>query len=172
MGDKRKDGNYIKLFRSIVREEWFRDDAMLRLWIYLLCTCNWKASRVSGRTIKPGQLVTTIDELSESIGIGQRAVIRSLRAFEELGEIRRERYGRGTLITILKWDFYQGNRCQIDNDRKTIVAQMTTISLPDVQRFDAENPQISTAEGAPKNIKELYINTISNLKDNYVKQLL
>ena len=78
------------------------------VFIDILLSANSKEGWSKGKEIKRGELVTSVAQIMLSTGIkSNHTVIEALRKLEESGEIKRERFGNATKITIIQFDKYQ-----------------------------------------------------------------
>lgn len=120
---------YIKLFRQILDWRWFRDPAVAHLFVYLLLRANYTDAEWRDITIKRGQLVTTRDTLIHDTGLTESMIKRGLRVLKRTEEIQTTSTNQYTVITISKYDVYQGNICngdQTTSSEKPTVEQQTT----------------------------------------------
>lgn len=100
---------WIKMYDKLLKWEWYGDPNMVATWIHLLLTANWKDKKWRGVDIKRGQLITSRTNLAESIGLTERQLRTCLDHLQESGEIACETTNRYTVITICKYESYQGN---------------------------------------------------------------
>ena len=99
---------WIKLFRQIKDWQHYQEPTVFLVFIDLLLSANTKPGWNCGKRIGRGQLVTSTARIMESTGIGSDNTVRdALRKLEESGEIRRERFGNVTKITINQYSKYQ-----------------------------------------------------------------
>lgn len=126
---------YIKLFRAIWDNPVITKDAdHLAVWIYLLThATHTKRSVIFGNeriTLEPGQLVTGRKIISQKTGISESKIRRIINTFKIDQQIDQQTNSRGSLISILNWDKYQGvdqqNDQQVTNNRPTSDQQVTT----------------------------------------------
>lgn len=80
---------------------------MVSLFVHLIILANTKDREFEGRTIRRGQLLTSLRSLSEKTGITIQSLRTSLAHLEKTQEITRESTRQGTLITICKYADYQ-----------------------------------------------------------------
>lgn len=113
---------WIKLYDSILSWEWSDNPNMVALWVHLLFKANYKDERWHGIVVKRGQLVAGRKALSELTGISERGVRTCLERLKETGEISIKTTNRYSLITICKYDLYQG---KIVDERPTNDQQTT-----------------------------------------------
>ncbi len=102
-----RDG-FIKLHRKILDWEWFKDPNTLTLFIYLMAKANHKARKWQGRLIERGQLVTSFSTMAEETGLSVRKLRTALEHLESTGEATRKTTNKWQLITVEKYNIYQG----------------------------------------------------------------
>lgn len=103
----RQNSGFVLLHRKLNTSAIGRDGYACAIWMKLIMWANWKESRLDGKTIEIGQLVTGIDELSEHTGFHRSTVSRKLKLMEEESMLVRFKRPKGTLITILNYKEHQ-----------------------------------------------------------------
>lgn len=118
---------WFKTYRAITEWEWFTDGNTLKLWIYLLAKANYKDSHYMGIEIKRGQLITGRKKLAEALRMSEQQVRTCLERLQETNEITIKSTNRYTLITIVKYGFYQddGDGCNQQNNQRITNKQPT-----------------------------------------------
>lgn len=101
---------WVKIHRRLLDWEWIDDPYMVTFWLRLLLSVNAKDRKGRGSVIKRGQLQTSVHRLSEALGWSHNTIDRILRDLKECGAIDYEKGRGGTLITVLKYSEYQGDR--------------------------------------------------------------
>jgi DNA-binding transcriptional regulator YhcF (GntR family) len=133
-GMARNLNGYVKLYRSTAAEDIIqRSPETLCVWIQLLSWANYGLSVAHFDKeqvhLGPGQLVTSIDDLSFHKKCRKNKVRGALRYLEETGRIHTRKCTRGTLITVCKWEEYQFTESeithQITNGSQTDHKQIT-----------------------------------------------
>ena len=66
--------DYIKLYRSLLDWEWYKNINTKVLFIHLLLKANWKDARFEGQVIPRGSFVSSIAKLSEETDLTIREV--------------------------------------------------------------------------------------------------
>lgn len=143
------DGSYVKLYRKTLQNEWWDDLNTMRLWFYLLLSVNWVDKKWHGMIIKKGQIMTSAKKLAKGTKISYQSIRTSLERLKSTNQLTCETTHGGTLITIVKWELYQG-----DSD----IANEPINELPNkklTSRQRASNEQLTTT----KEYKELKNNT-------------
>ncbi|MBN1118232.1 MAG: hypothetical protein JXA77_13570 [Bacteroidales bacterium] len=129
----------------ILEWQWYKDLKTSHLFKYLLLTANFKEVKYRGLTLKHGQLVTHLKELSENTGLSLQSVRTSLGKLETSGDINKISTNKYTLITICSYDVYIALE---EDDKKvvTFVQQTTnkqttkkTLQLSEKERYSRSN---------------------------------
>ena len=100
------DGHII-VKRAIKEKGWYHDHKVFSLFMHMLIDANFKDCEWEERTIKRGQLVTTIQMLSIDTGMSIQEVRTCLKKLGASGVIRTETTYRRTIVTICNYDSYQ-----------------------------------------------------------------
>ena len=100
---------YIKLYRQVMKWEWYDDSNTFRLFIHLLLKANYEDAQWRGLTIKRGQLFTSIGHLSHELKISDKAIRIALDKLIKTKEVASKGASNGTMITICKYDSYQSS---------------------------------------------------------------
>lgn len=122
---------WIKLHRSIVEWEWYKNPCTRDVFIHLLLTANNEVKNWQGIKISAGQTVIGRKALAKTLGISEQNVRTAISNLQLTSEITIKSTNRFTLVTIVKWAEYQGNVTnKITNKRTdnqpTINQQLTT----------------------------------------------
>lgn len=100
---------FIKLDRKILDWEWWDDVNTFRLFMTILLMANWEDKKWHGREIKRGQLWTSLPSLSKKAQLTIQQTRSSLDKLKLTGEITDESTASGRLVTVVKYDVYQGS---------------------------------------------------------------
>lgn len=114
----KKNKGWIKLFRSITDNKiWQSKDPFDRrsAWIDILLSVNHEERTIMLRdgclvTIGPGQMFTSTEHLAVRWKWSRGKVIRYLHLLSELGMCTATGHQYGTMLTVIKWGFFQGGR--------------------------------------------------------------
>ena len=120
---------YIKLHRKLLDNCISTRPEYLALWVTLLLMANhaensfiWNDEKI---TIRAGQLLTGLKQLSKKTGIAQTTVYRILKFLENEKQIEQHKTTKFTILTIVQWDAYQHNEQQsgkqTENKRKQTI---------------------------------------------------
>lgn len=175
---KGKSMGYIKLFRKITEWEWFNDPNVLVVWIHLLLDANWEDGEWRGIKVPRGSLVTSLPRLSAETGLTikqLRIVLDKLERGTIIGRKRAgERAGDGTMITICKYEDYQGKNIdegtikgserarkrasikEYKNINNTLFSNSSTSSNEDSEEYERESDDCSVDSSDAEFIYKLY----------------
>lgn len=101
---------WVKLHRKFIDWEWYSDINVKVLFLHLLLVANHEDAKYKGNFIKRGQKLTSVSRLAEETKLTVKQVRIALDKLKMTNEIVTERAKLGTLITIVKYDFYQGTQ--------------------------------------------------------------
>lgn len=104
------DEEYLKVFRKMVFWEWYTDVNTTKLFLHCLLMANWKPGRWRGISYKRGQFFTSIGNLAKETGLSVREVRTALEHLESTNEVTSRTTNRYTLITVVSFEKYQGER--------------------------------------------------------------
>lgn len=100
-------GNYIIIHRKMMDWEWYRNTNTKAFFLHCLLRANWKEGRFEGRSIVPGQFVTSYESLKSETGLSLSKIRTAIKHLELTGEIAHEKIPQGLIITVKNWSRYQ-----------------------------------------------------------------
>jgi hypothetical protein len=118
---------YIKIYRSILDWEWWSDNNVCKLFLYILLSANWKDKRWQGIEVKRGEFVTSIDNLASGTNLTKSQVRTSLTKLQSSGEViaKSQQGKRYTIIRVCKFEEYQDSN-EIANLSQTFSNEIAT----------------------------------------------
>lgn len=138
---------FILLSRELLEWQWWGKAEMVKLWLYLLLSANIEDKKWQGIEIKRGQLVTSVQHLTETLHLTTQQVRTALKRLQDGGEITTKTTNQFTLITICNYRIYQDyNPTQQQTNNKPITNEQQTNNKP-----------ITTT-------KQIYIDTLSHTR--------
>lgn len=151
-----KDG-WLKLYYQFKDWEWYNDTNTVRLFIHLLLSANFKPLKWHGIEIPRGSLVTSRAKLASETTLTQREVRTCINRLISTKEIAIKTTNKFTVITINKYESYQGDTTESDqlNDQQN--DQQTTNKRP-------TNDQQTTTSKESKNIRKEEYNNIREIE--------
>ena len=106
---------YIKLYKKFKNWAFYKDHNTKILFIHLLLSANYKANKWQKMTIKPGQILTSVNTLSNETGLSVQQIRTALKKLKDNNEITSKATNKNTLVTLCNWAFYQNCEQQATN---------------------------------------------------------
>ena len=110
---------FIKLYKKMLDWEWYDDPNTCRVFIHILLKASWKEASWHGVKIHPGQLITSLPSLAEETQLSIHQVRVALEHLKMTGEVADKGQSKFRIITVLKWDEYQGDGRQVADKWQT-----------------------------------------------------
>ena len=108
---------FILIHRKLLEWEWYSSVNDTRLFIHCLLKANWKDGRFRGTDIPRGSFVTSIRKLAKETGLSVKQVRVSLEHLKMTHELAHTTTSKYSIITINKYNDYQIEGTQLDNQR-------------------------------------------------------
>jgi DNA-binding transcriptional regulator YhcF (GntR family) len=112
--NNKKDGA-IALYRSLLDWEWYKEANAFRVFIHCLIKANWKNKKVKGVDLKRGQFITSYRKISEELDLSIQNIRTVFSQLESTGEIKKMVTSKYTVVTVCKYDDYQINFSEANN---------------------------------------------------------
>jgi len=147
--------NWIKLNRKLLDSDVFKNEKLLKIWIWILLKANHKENTfLLGRqklTINKGQFAMGLNKSSENLDLAKSTIHYWINYLEKIGKVKLKKTNKYTIITILNWDLYQGVELQ-KNSKRTLKE-----TNKKERRMNKNEKEVSIAEtsSAEKKIKNL-----------------
>ena len=143
----RNKNGFFKMERKILDWEWLKHPPTVVTWLVLLAMAEWD----TGCDLKPGQIVTTQNELMELTGLSRQQLRTALSHLVSTKEITIEATKDATktasLITIAKWRLYQMDKRQPTKTKTNTETEDSTF-LP-LYKKNKEIKEIKKGQTAP-----------------------
>lgn len=160
------DNSWVKIYRKITEWEWWDDAECVKLWLWLLCKAQTKDRKWSGKVIKRGQLITTLDGIKSECKISIDKIRRRLGYLQNSGAILIETTNANHFITILNYGTYQDrntySKTETTNEPQTKRKRATNRQQADNKQTENE-PQTDNKQTTP--IKEY-----KNIRNNNIRE--
>lgn len=117
---------FIKIWRNIALWDWWSDINTSRLWLVILLNANWQDNTWQGIDIKRGSLLTSIGELSEMSQLTIQQTRTALKHLVKTSNITIKSTNRYSLITIVNYDFWQGEQENLTSKSTSTLANNLT----------------------------------------------
>lgn len=129
---------FIKVYRKMLKWEWFTEPNTSHLFMYLLLSANYTPQKWHGNVIQRGQLLTNLKDIQKDTGISLQSVRTCLKRLVKTKEITVEPTNKYSIITVCNYDNYQ---CMPDaddnqltsNEQANIIQQTSTEQSADTQ---------------------------------------
>ncbi len=120
---KFKGSQFVKIYRKMLNWQWYDDVNTKVLFLHCLLRANWASGEWHGIHYDKGEFITSVPSLAEETGLTVSQVKTSLKHLISTGEITSRLTDKMTgkkitkcrIITINKWNDYQGNDRQKDS---------------------------------------------------------
>ena len=99
---------FVKLYKKMLKWEWYDDVNTCRLFIHCLLKANWEVTRWHGLELMPGQFVSSTEKLAKETGLSIKQVRVALKHLIETGEVASKGHSKYSVITVNNWIEYQG----------------------------------------------------------------
>lgn len=142
------EGGFIKIFRAILKWEWYDDINTSRVFIHLLLTVNYENKIWHGVEIKKGSRVTSYATLAKETKLSVKNVRTAIKHLEMTGEVARLKYHKYTVFTLNNYHKFQGaaNKTANEAANKTAVKGQQWKNINKNKR----NKEISVAPSEPE----------------------
>ena len=125
---------YIKLHRSMLKWEWYKDEITKSVFLHLLLNANWEDTKYRGYDVPKGSLVVGRKKMAESLGISEQSIRTALNHLKSTNEITIKSTNKFSIVSIVNWEKFQcqdvelTNKLTINltNDQPTTNQQLTT----------------------------------------------
>jgi hypothetical protein len=121
---------YIRLHRKLTDWEWYSDHNTTRLFLHLLLTVNYKASKYQGYDVPAGGTVTGYPALARQAGLSIKNVRTALTHLKATGEVAVKVCPKFSIISITNWEEYQQagsvTGSQVAGNRQATGSQVAT----------------------------------------------
>lgn len=141
---------YIKLWRKIIDNPMFRNEGLLKVWIWCLCSAAYKErEEMIGNQVvrlKPGQFVFKRPDASGFLNIRPTTLIRYLSILKMDNKVDIKSTNKYSIVSITYWEKYQEggqqNGQQMDNKRTTSGTYVnTSLTLKKEEKKEEEKKE-------------------------------
>lgn len=101
------DKGYIKLYRRIKYQDWYKKVSIRMVFEHCLLSACWESQDVSGIHIEKGSFITSLNRLVEETGLTKKQIRLALGALERAQMVAQEKTHLYTKISVINWDKYQ-----------------------------------------------------------------
>lgn len=134
------DKGFVKLKRNILEWEWYQDNHTARLMIHILLKSNYMTKNWQGITVRPGELITSIKNLSNELCLTENIIRTALSKLRKTGYISKQSTNKYTKIKLLKSDIYDELNFTINEQKH----------MPTLNKSHSDNKPITTTNKVNK----------------------
>lgn len=98
---------FIKIDRNILDWRWYKETTTKAVFIHLLLKANIKDNDFMAETIHRGELATSYATLAAETGLTTKQVRTAIKHLKQTGEVQVRGHSRFSIISILRYDYYQ-----------------------------------------------------------------
>lgn len=151
---------WIKLHRSLIEWRWFSSPETLQLFIYFLLSANYETKEWQGVKVKRGQLLTTFSCIHKDTSLSLQQIRTAITRLKRTKEIKTITTNKYTLITVCKYDNYQGE--QQTSNKQATNEQQTYKEIKEVKNNNLSTYNAHAREDTiPHDLQDCY-NILSN----------
>lgn len=164
---EQRDIGFIKLKRTFLEWEWYQDNNTSRVMIHLILKSNYTVKQWQGNTINPGELITSISNLSKELRLSENEIRTCLKKLKKTNYIITQGTSKFTKIKIIKSSIYD----------EIIFTNNEQIHNPLTNKPHSNNEQITTTNKVKKEEEnkegiELFKNQIFQFSSLYSQEHL
>ncbi len=139
--------SYIKLDHELRHWQYYTDRNMLLVWIDLLLRARYTDGYYNGILIKRGQCLVGRSATGRELVMTESEYRGCLKRLKLSQQITTEKTNKGTLVTIINWDKYQGGAELINQQINQELSQRLTNDSPSVnQPLTKQEPMVNHKE--------------------------
>ena len=146
------DKGYVKLYRSIVDWQWYRDVPTKVLYLHLLMIANWNEGNFKGFAVKRGEVVRSLSRLSTETGLTAAQCRTAIAHLLRTNDVTVRRAGKSRIIGICRFE-----ERQVSKIRRTMTAETpqeprapgNTERMPDQRKREEKSKETKNALRVP-----------------------
>ncbi len=116
---KKSLNGFIVVHRRLLDWEWYDDVNTKAVFIHLLLMASFSDTAWHGVQIKRGDVVTSVNSLTEQLGLTPRKVRTALEHLQKTGEVTIKAHSKFSVITVTNYDLYQSTDKQPTSSGQT-----------------------------------------------------
>lgn len=116
---------YVKIYRSLLKWEWYDDINTFRVFLHLLLTVNYYDEQWHGVTVKRGSRISSYGKLAKETGLSIQNVRTSIKRLISTGEVTHRATPKYGLFTVVNFDKYQTLTHNLTVSQHTANTQLT-----------------------------------------------
>jgi hypothetical protein len=113
---------YIKLYKSLLDWEWYKDANTKAVFFHLLLMANYKPTEYKNIIIDRGECVITVKEICDSLNLTAQQTRTALEHLKSTNNITIKTTNKYSVVTVVSYDKWQGK-----STNKTTLNQQTKL---------------------------------------------
>lgn len=119
------ENGFIKLYRSLLKWEWYGDVNTTATFIHMLLKANFEDVKWRGIVIKRGSFVSSIAKMAKEIGITQMELRTAISHLKLTHEITQSSTNKYTVFTVNNYEKFQAVTYKTTNKQQSTNKQIT-----------------------------------------------
>ena len=152
------DKTYIKLFRKMLKWEWYGNTNTFRVFMHILLNAHYESSRFEGHEIGAGECVFGRKKWTKELGLSEQEIRTAMMHLKSTGEITTKATNRFTVVHVEKWELWQiaeGKATKRSANNQPTINQQSTTSK---EYKNIRNTTIPTIEDVRKYVRDNGLN--------------
>lgn len=151
------DNGFIKLHKKMLKWEWYDDNNTKIVFLHCLLRANWEGGSWHGINYGAGQFITSLPNLADETHLSVQNVRTALSHLKSTGEITDDQQGNCRLITVVKWNEYQGTNRRtnrpLTDDQQTSNRPLTVDKEYKEKEEEKEVKEVKNIYGEYKHVR-------------------
>jgi hypothetical protein len=101
---------WIKLHKSLLEWEWFKDHKTVHVFNYCLLKANFKEGKWQGKTIPAGSFVSGRKQIAQDTGLSEQEVRTAIFKLKSTSNLTIKSTSKYSIISIANWHKYQAEQ--------------------------------------------------------------
>lgn len=101
------DDGFVKIYRSIIKWDWYDDANTFRLFFHCILKANYEDREWHGLTIKRGSFVTSYGKLAKELKLSIKQIRTALNRLKRAQDVAQKSTSRYSIITVTNYEKYQ-----------------------------------------------------------------
>ena len=119
------EGGFVRVYRSILKWEWYDDANTMRVFLHLILTANYESQKWHGITVERGQRVYSSQKLAKELHMSRQETRTAIKHLILTGEITNRSTSEYSIITIKNYELYQQPTSELTSDQPTANQRLT-----------------------------------------------
>ena len=146
------EGGFVRVYRSILKWEWYDDANTMRVFLHLILTANYESQKWHGITVERGQRVYSSQKLAKELHMSRQETRTAIKHLISTGEITNRSTSEYSIITIKNYELYQQPTSELTSDQPTANQRLTN----DQPQWKKDKESNKAKKGNRENIKEIF----------------